>query len=447
MVRKDKRTLNTVAGFTLTEILISLFILALGIVGVMSLFPVALDATTRAINNQVVYLASQAGFAQANIMVNTSELFDYRLRRPYYQVSPNFPQSPTTVTVQVIRRQESRDVNASRATWQPPLATSVNRVGYYLTVISGTGARQTRKIVGIGSPEPGIPTSRQEIRVDRPFLGPPPPDQSQPVPIKLDGTSTIVMTRWALPPTPGSARAALVDTAGGTSITAKDITSSLTNKVPVTWGINEFDPNVGAVPNTDARFFVVFTSGLARGKVVPVTSHSGATINVEPGQFSPTDPDTNWLSTRVRPNDSFLVLGTKEVDAVYPFSPDPTKSYQSNFGKGGYAIKQTIPYGAAMYTPQGIPGCPYSYVIIMSNMEDVNKMPSWTASTWARLSIPVPRDAFVPDPYSRGKEVSTAPSARVDVLVFLNYDYGRTIQDQSPLTLIGTASTTITSFF
>ncbi len=450
MNRQAKTT--AAAGFTLTEILIAMFIMVLGIVGVMSLFPVGLDATTRAINNKVVYLASQTAFAQVNYMVNTSEVFDYRLRNPWYRVAANstaITQTPTTVYCEISPGAASGAGVDWRAQAQYPFMYT-SRAGHYLLVTSGTGAGQVRRIDSTSMAY----AASFHVTVSSPFLDP----LNRPMP--LDNSSCFVITKWALPRSPGSPRMARVVSASGNSITAKRMDAADDNFGTtgyVNWTPNEFS-RTGAAAGVDARFFVVFTSGLAKGKVLPVTSNTASSVNVTRGIFSAAEPaNNNWLNTgdalngRVRRNDSFVILGAREVSAVFPFGPPDAvtgRPTASNFGAGNAEPDQTIPFGANrkdwLNDPEAtIAGSSYSYAIIMSNSEDVNA----NVNAWAIAPIPIPRDAFSPEPARRGKEASVPLGARVDVLVFLNYNHMRTIQDQSPQTLIGVSTSTISSFF
>jgi len=445
---KTNRRKRGSAGFTLTEILIAMFILALGMMGVMSLFPVGLDATTRAINNNAVFLASQTAFAQVNYMVNTSEAFDYRLRRPYFVVSPVRPQTPTWVAF---------ELGDYRAMAQYPIRWN-DRTGYYLNVISGTCAGQTRRI--ISAQEYDIMINR-----DTPFLNP----EGNPCP--LDATSCFTITRWALPRTAGSCRMARVAASSAAAISAKEIGTEYATK----WDLNEFTP--GSNPVVDDRFFVVFVSGMAKGKVCPVTGQSGASaIFVTAGVFSPADPVNGWLSSagdsssRVRVNDAFMILGNKEVDSVFPFNPlNPsrpsnfgTQSAGPDVGPNDNTVDQTVPFGATRldyYNLSGgmsdlryvYPNCQYSYAVIMSNFDDPNDSNAHSLGRggwqqfWYQQPIPIPRDAF--DPTTMGHERSAAMGARVDVLVFSNYDYYKRLEDQAPSTLVGTSTTAISSFF
>jgi hypothetical protein len=402
-----------------------MFILALGMVGVMSLFPVGLDATTRAINNQVVCLAAQTGFAQVNYMVNTSEVFDYRTRKPFYRASAS-QSSDTSVYY---------DLGDGRASWQswmgdpyasPGTGRMNTKVGYYIFVNAGVGAGQVRRIVGFA-------TNRIDINAS--FM------DAEGNAIRLDGSSTFVVSKWALPRVPGSRRAALVDAAGGGSISAKSADSPLPGSgspLYCNWMADEF------APTRNMQFFVVFLSGLARGKVLPVTGQSGTTgLSVMDGPFSPSDSTVSALS-RVRPNDAFLILGTKDVSPVFPFNPDNAADI-SNFGQGNNLPDQTIPFGASrlrdITNTAAISASPYSYVVILSNAEGANL----GQSAMVGNTIPVPMDAF--SPLVLGREQSIAPGARADVLVFLNYDYNEPIQNQFPGALIGTSSATIPSLF
>jgi len=440
MKRNERK--QGVSAFTLTEILIAMFILALGIVGVMSLFPVGLDATTRAVNNNVVFLASQTAFAQANYMVNTTETFDYRIRQPFFRVSPNQPQTASIVTY---------ELGDYRSTVQYPFQQPMDRAGYYLTVISGTCAGQTRKIASAMSYNIFLVSGQHFEDTDGKVT-------------PLDGSSCFILTKWALPRGHGSPRIARVRSSSASSINAKRYDAADTDfsgTAATNWPSEEFTPNQG--PGLDGRFFVVFISGAAKGKVVQVTDGGGSSLSVTSGLFSPSEPVTGWLSSsgqedsRVRPNDAFLILGNKEVDAVFPFSPID-RFHPSNFGTGQtdpdnvtmQTIDQTVPFGAARIANPAntllvYPSSQYSYVIILSNSDDVNSTTqSWTDSWW-RNPIPIPRDAF--DPFSQARERSASLGARVDVLIFSNYDYGMRLENQAPTTLIGTASTTISSFF
>ena len=133
------------AAFTLTEILIAMFILSMGILGIMSLFPVGLDATNRAINNQVVYLAGQTAAAQVNCMVNVSEIFDYRNRQPCFRV---YNATATSISFDATYPWAS---GGSQLQWQQPFTGSVSRNGYYLRMTSGSWAGQFAKITSTGS--------------------------------------------------------------------------------------------------------------------------------------------------------------------------------------------------------------------------------------------------------------------------------------------------------
>jgi hypothetical protein len=216
------------------------------------------------------------------------------------------------------------------------------------------------------------------------------------------------------------------------------------------WRIGEFSPDTGVL---DGRFFVVFLSGWARGKVLPITGQTSEnTLNVASSVFNPTETSVQTLRDRVKPGDAFAILGTKEVDAIFPFA---TSGTQSGFGRGADPppTDQTLPFGASRidyrdYTPASLANAqhasPYSYVVILSNPEDVNAVSSGLPS-YSTIPIPIPRDAF--DPNIAYRERSVPRGARVDVLVFLNYDNYLPIENQSPATLVGTSSTTIEPFF
>ena len=399
------------AAFTLTEILIAMFILSMGILGIMSLFPVGLDATNRAINNQVVYLAGQTAAAQVNCMVNVSEIFDYRNRQPCFRV---YNATATSISFDATYPWAS---GGSQLQWQQPFAGSVSRNGYYLRMTSGSWAGQFAKITSTGSNSIGVTWLTLGLST--------PPEPG----------STFVVTKWALPRTPGSPRAARVVSAGGSSITAKrpDCPENLTWSP--NWTPGEFNPPSVAV---DGRYFVVFTSGMAKGKVVLLMSNTENTLSVTPGAFSATESSTDWFSSRVRLNDTFLILGTNEVDSVYPFGGLPD-------GRVSAGSDATLPFGAArrnVADPAAVPACPYSYAIILSDPVDMNP-PSTTGTRLA--PIPIPFDAF--DPAGTRRERAAPQAARVDVLVFLNYDYSLSVQDQSPLSLIGISSASVASFF
>ena len=85
-------------GFTLIEIVISLAILAIGLVGILSLFPIGFDAARRSVNSTQVAIYGHekleqirnAGFSAATIGVSTGAFAD-----PSYAWSQNVSAADT----------------------------------------------------------------------------------------------------------------------------------------------------------------------------------------------------------------------------------------------------------------------------------------------------------------------------------------------------------------
>ena len=71
-----RRPANPQAAFTLTEVLISLFVLSVGILGVMALFPVGLDATTRTLDSTTGSVLTQSALAELQYRQDVMEDFE-----------------------------------------------------------------------------------------------------------------------------------------------------------------------------------------------------------------------------------------------------------------------------------------------------------------------------------------------------------------------------------
>jgi prepilin-type N-terminal cleavage/methylation domain-containing protein len=87
-------------GLTLLEVLIAIFIMGIGMLGILAMFPVAADMLGRAINNnQMAEGMVGARSVQDNFDIITSE-FSYLLRKaPTYQIgTPNDPDAQTSST-------------------------------------------------------------------------------------------------------------------------------------------------------------------------------------------------------------------------------------------------------------------------------------------------------------------------------------------------------------
>ena len=85
-------------GLTLLEVLISIFIMGIGMLGILAMFPVAADMLGRAINNnQMAEGMVGARSVQDNFDIITSE-FSYLLRRaPTYKLGETVPATPPVV--------------------------------------------------------------------------------------------------------------------------------------------------------------------------------------------------------------------------------------------------------------------------------------------------------------------------------------------------------------
>ena len=71
-----RRQTNPETAFTLTEVLISLFVLSVGILGVMSLFPAGLDATTRTLDSTNASILIQSALAELRSRQEVMEDFE-----------------------------------------------------------------------------------------------------------------------------------------------------------------------------------------------------------------------------------------------------------------------------------------------------------------------------------------------------------------------------------
>jgi len=337
-------------GFTLLEILIALFVMSVGIVGVLALFPVGIEASREAMDNMMVSIIGESAIDQMQIYMNVSQIFDSRpgvYKRYYTAVSTG----------------DTSSVSFIQEGGRPPYVTEngANFAGFYLRVLSGTGAGRVALITGASG------TTFNVMWTGRGLSAP-----------ALDSTSKFVVTRYGFPTTPKPVRVARVTSVGGNSVTVESVYRP--GRSPEGWS--------GGV--WGRGYYVIFTSGFARGKIYEVKGNTGSSISMETGSRSLEEDD------RVRRGDTLMVLGNDDVLPTYP----------PNFGKTTIERRWGI----------RVPPIIYYYTSPRQADEDPDIVKSALYGWAAIIST-----ADAP-PGGGATGVATAcASARVDIIVFKNY--------------------------
>ena len=146
------------AGLTLIEILIGLFIFLIGILGVLSLFPVAMSTAGKAISETRATILAQSALAQLKS--------DCTL--VYFRGAAD-TNSGATKTVQLIHAGSLPAAPTSPSGWG-------TWRGFYITLKSGPGAGQCRRIANYDSGTKTFTVDRAWTAVTVPAAVPPPPN-------------------------------------------------------------------------------------------------------------------------------------------------------------------------------------------------------------------------------------------------------------------------------
>jgi len=339
-------------GFTLIEILIALFVMAVGIIGVMSAFPVGIEATREAVDNAMVCIIGKSAIDQMQVYMNTSEIFDSRpgVYKRYYTASSGSG-GHTVAFVQSGGRPVSANYNA-------------NFTGFYLNILYGPG---TGRVMRISS------ASGNMFSLD---------GSDPPLP-NLNEMTKFTVTRYGFPHTWSPIRVARVSSVGGGSVGVR----SILRRGNLGWRGGEWRGT-----GRNVRFYCMFTSGPAKGRVYQVTSNGSNSVSLRTGRRSLAEDD------RVRVGDTILIMGTRDIRPC---------TYPPNFGQStlsSWGTPPTVQYYLSQNQadqPDGIVRTSlYSWVCIIS-------------------------DAGGPQPAPTGN-IPPAGAARLDVIVYKGYSLSGT---------------------
>lgn len=371
-----RSALGAVGGFTLIEILMAMFIMALGVVGVMSLFPVGLGAVTSAMDSTMSTIIGQNAFAQMQCYMNTSETFDCGMGHPLSggSVWRRFRPPSRSMVLQWVS--DGRDQFRYWRLYGNYVEQQHNLSGYYVRFVKGPGAGQVRRIAAASGNTVTIDTT-YEGRLGR-----------LPEGLKVN-VSKLIITRYGFPMKWKPPRLAKVASVSGSRVNAASING--TDRDPRTeelgWSGGEWD---------GGKYFILFTSGKGRGRLLRVSG--GVSLNVNTGGVDLVNEDG------VAKGDTFVILGCADLKPC-TFPPNIGESDDSQFNNR-FQTPPVVPY----YTS------PRTYASKIENGGQGEPEPA----EYSYLCIISTGDT--PRPPTGSEDTGTARTARIDVIVFRGYE-------------------------
>ncbi|NOZ22818.1 MAG: prepilin-type N-terminal cleavage/methylation domain-containing protein [Planctomycetes bacterium] len=362
-------------GFTLIEILMAMFIMALGVVGVMSLFPVGLESTRTAMDATMTDIIGRTGLAMMQCYMNTSEIYDCgtgKPGRPWEYVRWRDPSRSCIL--------DSSDGDKKIRYWRQHdcWVSGISSLdGFYVRFVYGREANfaagQVRRIQS---------SSGNLLTIDGNY--PSPMNKVPPGLERQRNKAKLIVTRYGFPLQWKPVRLAVVRQVNGSAIVPSDVLDSNKNGTPpIPWGGNEWG---------GGEYFILFTSGKARGRLLRLSGGGRRQLSVKTGGI-------NLEDDGVRPGDTLSVLGCEDVRPC---------TFPPNFGQAKFNLRFETP-----------PVIPYYSVPVPPDVKKDNanhttfSMPAVYSYVCIISTVDAPPPVFA--------DVGVAKTARVDVVVYKNY--------------------------
>ncbi|MEW6359445.1 MAG: prepilin-type N-terminal cleavage/methylation domain-containing protein [Planctomycetota bacterium] len=360
-------------GFTLIEILMAMFIMALGVVGVMSLFPIGLESTRIAMDTTMADIIGRTGVAMMQCYMNASEIYDTGVGIPgVNNTTPHFRNPSRSCTIdEVFYPGRLRFYSLDHTTYVPSVTGSHNIEGFYLRFVKGEAAGQIRRIAS---------ASQKDLTIDATYPAP-----MNELPPNLNrNSSKLIVTRYGFPTQWKPTRIGVVRNVQAGAVIPGDVLDHDLNGDPsIPWGGSEWD---------GGSYYILFTGGRARGRLLQITGGGSNLLSIRTGAI-------NLEDDGVQAGDTFAVLGCEDVRPC---------TFPPNFGGVRFDLRFETPPIIPYYT------APVPVEVKQGNAGGTDfSMPAEYAFACIISTVDSPPPVF-PD-------VGGAKTARVDVIIYRNY--------------------------
>ena len=388
--KANQRLGRAKAGFTLIEILMAMFIMALGVVGVMSLFPVGLESVQTAMDSTMTDIIGRTGMALMNCYLNASEVFDQGCGEPERNredwTRRRMPSRAAPV------RRVNQDLTAvwfhMQPSWRWRCGRDNNNLdGFYLRFV-GEYTGHTRRIGRSENQWLYIDTNRYDSPCDV-------------IPRGVVAGTKLVVTRYGFPTHWKPLRVGKVGTVSRSSVSPVSLNGSKAELRNCGWRGDTW---------RGGQYYILFTSGNARGRLLRVSGGIN-NLNIRTEGISLLEDE------EVKRDDTFAILGAEDVfPCVFP--PNI-----SNLNLGGGMQYNETRYNQRFQTPPTVPYYTRAVPLETKKMHSTTETTDFFPAEYSYLCIISTANAPQPGPWVADPEEPTgmAKTARVDVVVFRNY--------------------------